>query len=165
MDALLSAGTLQIGGLPLHPLIVHAVVILVPLTAVALILGTLWPAARRRLGIVTSLAALVVLVLVPITVAAGESLREVVGPLPAVDAHEALGRMLLPWVVAMFVAAAAQWAWFRWGVPRMRARHARRASVISTVIGAIAIVAAVGAIVMVVLIGESGARAVWGGVA
>jgi len=168
MSLLLSAGSLQIGGLPLHPLIVHAVVILVPLTALAVVVGTLWPAARRRLGVVTPLAALIVLILVPITVAAGESLRDVVGPLPGVDAHEALGRMLLPWVIAMFVASAAQWAWYRWGVPRMQSQGTERArgtAVISIVIGVIAIAAAVGALVVVVLIGESGARAVWGGLA
>jgi len=165
MNALLSAGTLQIGGLPLHPLIVHATVILVPLTALAVILGTVWPAARRRLGIVTPLAALVVAILVPVTVVAGESLRDVVGPLPGVAQHEALGRMLLPWALALFVASAAQWTWYRWGVPRMQPEHARRASVISIVIGVIAVIAAVGAVVVVALIGESGARAVWGGLA
>lgn len=163
MNVRLSAGTLQIGGLPLHPLIVHATVILVPLTALAVILGTVWPAARRRLGIVTPLAALVAVILVPITVVAGESLRDVVGPLPGVAQHEALGRMLLPWVLALFVASAGQWAWYRWGVPRMQPERARRASVISIVIGVIAVVAAVGAVVVVALIGESGARAVWGG--
>ena len=76
MNALQSAGDLQVGGLPLHPLIVHVIVVLVPLTALAIILGTLWPAARRRLGIVTSLAALVLVILVPITVAAGQSLEQ-----------------------------------------------------------------------------------------
>ena len=163
MNALNSAGTLQVGGLPLHPLIVHAVVILVPLTALAIILGTLWPAARRRLGIVTPLAALLVVILVPITVAAGQSLEAVVGQRPGVDQHAGLGGMLLPWAIAMLVASAAQWAWYRWGVPRATSDHARRTAVITIVIGVVAIIAAVGAVVMVVLIGESGARAVWGG--
>jgi uncharacterized membrane protein YidH (DUF202 family) len=73
--------------------------------------------------------------------------------------------MLLPWVIAMFVASAAQWAWYRWGVPRATPEHARRTTAISIVIGVVAVIAAVGAVVMVVLIGESGARAVWGGLA
>ncbi len=33
-------------GLPLHPLVVHATVVLVPLAAVAVLLHTFWPAAR-----------------------------------------------------------------------------------------------------------------------
>jgi len=163
MNAVQSAGTLQVGGLPLHPLIVHVIVVLVPLTALAIILGTLWPAARRRLGVITPLAALVLVVLVPVTVAAGQSLEQVVGERPGVLQHASLGGMLLPWAIAMFVASAAQWAWYRWGVPRATPEHARRTTAISIVIGVVAVVAAVGAVVMVVLIGESGARAVWGG--
>jgi len=163
MNALQSAGTLQVGGLPLHPLIVHVTVVLVPLTALAIILGTLWPAARRRLGIVTPLAALVLVILVPITVAAGQALEKVVGERPGVLEHASLGGMLLPWVIAMFVASAAQWAWYRWGVTRATPEHARRTTAISIAIGVVAVIAAVGAVVMVVLIGESGARAVWGG--
>ena len=84
MDPLRAAGMFEIAGLPLHPLLVHAVVVLTPLTALALVLGSVWPAARRRLGIVTPLAALLLIVLVPITVAAGEALAAVVGPIPAV---------------------------------------------------------------------------------
>ena len=48
-------GRPPIGGLRLHPLIVHAVVVLTPLTVLALLLGAFWPAARRRLGVVTAL--------------------------------------------------------------------------------------------------------------
>jgi hypothetical protein len=42
-----------IGGLPAHPLIVHATVVLVPLAAAAVALHAFWPAARARLGLVT----------------------------------------------------------------------------------------------------------------
>jgi hypothetical protein len=167
MNALnpLQSGTLQVGGLPLHPLVVHAIVILVPLTAGAIVLGTIWPAARRRLGIVTPLAGLLLVILVPIAVAAGQSLEAVVGPRPGVLEHASLGGMLLPWVIAMFLASAAQWAWHRRRVAHAAAEHARRDALITIGIGAIAIIAAVGAVVMVVLIGESGSRAVWGGLA
>jgi len=145
----------EIAGLPLHPLIVHAVVILVPLTALALILGAFLPAARKRLGIVTPLAALVVLVLVPITMLAGAALAEQVGPVPAVLHHADLGRLLWPWTLAMFLVAAVQWCWYRFGAgPRRAARW---------IVAVLAVVSGVGSTVMVVLIGEAGARAVWGG--
>ncbi|WP_337002462.1 MULTISPECIES: DUF2231 domain-containing protein [unclassified Microbacterium] len=145
----------EIAGLPLHPLIVHAVVVLVPLTALALILGAFVPAARKRLGIVTPGAALVVLALVPITMLAGEDLARQVGPIPAVLHHADLGGMLWPWVLAMFVVAAAQWCWYRFGdAPRRTAR---------AIIAGLAVVSGAGSTVMVVLIGEAGARAVWGG--
>jgi uncharacterized membrane protein len=45
---------LQVAGPPLHPLIVHAVIVLTPLTVLALLVGTFWPTARRRLGGVSS---------------------------------------------------------------------------------------------------------------
>lgn len=150
-------GSLQVGGLPLHPLLVHAVVVLLPLTALALVLAQLWPAARRRLGIVTPLAALLVLVLVPVTILAGESLKQTVGPLPAVAVHEGYGRMLPPWAIALFAVASAQWAWFRWGVRRIR----RLARAVFWVLAVASIAVAAGAVTVVVLAGESGSRAVW----
>jgi hypothetical protein len=160
---LVGQDALQVAGLPLHPLIVHAVVVLTPLTVLALLLGTVWPAARRRLGIVTPLGALLVLVLVPVTVAAGEALAELVGPIPAVERHEELGRMLLPWAIALFAVASAQWAWFRWGETRMRRRSAAMARTVVIGLVAASVVVGVGTVVVLVLIGDSGARAVWGG--
>ncbi|WP_229702894.1 DUF2231 domain-containing protein [Microbacterium murale] len=162
MNSLPMVGALEIGGLPLHPLIVHLVVILTPLTALALVLSVFWPAARRRLGIVTPLAALVVLILVPITVAAGESLKEVVGPLPAVERHESFGRMLLPWAIALFVAASAHWAWYRFGRQGVIEKRPSQARIVAVVLGVLAMGVSIGVTVMIVLIGESGARAVWG---
>ena len=155
--------TLQAFGLPLHPLLVHAVVVLIPLTVLALLLAQFWPAARRRLGIVTPLGALVVLVLVPITVAAGDDLADAVGPLPAVAEHEVYGRMLLPWAIGLFAIALAQWAWFRWGVARARKKSRALALTTSWMIGGAALVIGVGNLILLVLTGDSGARAVWGG--
>ena len=163
MDPLHAIGAFEITGLPLHPLLVHAVVVLAPLTALALILGSLWPAARRRLGIVTPLAALLLVALVPVTVAAGQALSEVVGPAPTIETHGGYGRMLLPWVIGMFVVAAAQWAWFRWGASPAKEGGSRRGRAVPIVLAVLAVAAGAGTTVMVALIGDSGARAVWGG--
>lgn len=163
MDPLSAAGAFEITGLPMHPLLVHAVVILTPLTALALMLGSVWPAARRRLGIVTPLAALALVVLVPVTVAAGEALRDIVGRQPAIDAHEGYGRMLLPWVAGMLVVAVAQWAWFRWGAREATDAPRPGARLVPIVLTVLAIAVGGGSTVMVALIGDSGARAVWGG--
>ncbi|AWB94936.1 hypothetical protein DCE93_04060 [Agromyces badenianii] len=154
---------LQIAGLPLHPLIVHTVVVLTPLTVLALLLGAFWPAARRRSGIVTALGALLVLGLVPITVAAGQSLAERIGPVPAVARHQAFGEMLLPWVIALFVVAAGQWAWFRYGDERVRRDSPGAARAMRIGLAAASVVVGSGVMVLLLLIGDSGARAVWGG--
>ena len=168
MNASVIVGTaaedvLQVAGLPLHPLIVHAVVVLTPLTVLALLVGTFWPAARRRLGIVTPLGALVVLVLVPITVVAGQTLAEVIGPIPAVERHQELGEMLLPWAIALFIVAAAQWAWFRYGDARVRRDSPTGARAVVIGLAVASVVVGIGTVVLLVLIGDSGARAVWGG--
>jgi len=162
MDLHSADGLFEIAGLPLHPLIVHAVVVLTPLTVLALLLGTFWPAARRRLGIVTPLAALLLVVLVPITTAAGEALADIVGESPAVEHHEDLGEMLLPWVIGLFAVSAAQWIWYRYGRERVTKSSATRARVVTVVIGALAVLVGTGIVILVVLIGDSGARAVWG---
>ncbi len=154
-----------VGGLPLHPLLVHLVVVLGPLTALAVLLHAFWPAARRRLGFVTPLAALVLLVVTPITTEAGEALESQVTPTPAVLAHVALGETLLPWTIGLFAAALVLYAvhGFVLDGPRpMRMTTALRRAVI-VVLSIAAVTVAAGYLVDVIRIGEAGARAVWGG--
>jgi hypothetical protein len=151
----------EFAGLPLHVLLVHFVVIVVPLAALCTVLAAAWPAARRRLGVVTPIIALAALISVPITTAAGEWLEARVGNTPLILAHAALGRTLLPWAIATFVVATVQWVWFRFGSSRVPARGAR-ITVTAALALAVAVIA-VGSVVTVVQIGESGARAVWTG--
>ena len=150
-------------GLPLHILLVHAVVVLTPLTALAVLLHALWPAAARRLGIVTPLAALVVLVLTPITVNAGQALEAVTGVTPAIQKHADLGNTLLGWVIPLFIVAVIEWLWTRFGERMLEGRMSGTALVgIRILIGIAAVVVAVGSVIDIALIGDAGARAVWG---
>ena len=152
----------EFAGLPLHVLLVHLVVIAVPLTALCTVLAAVWPAARRRLGVVTPIIALVTLIAVPITTDAGQWLEARVHITPLIAAHAALGLTMLPWAVAVFIVALLQWAWFRFGSGQGACESGapRR----STLILAVAVaVTAVGSVVTVVQIGEAGARAVWTG--
>ncbi len=155
-----------IAGLPLHILLVHVIVVLGPLTALAVLLHAFWPAARRRLGVVTPLAGLVILVLTPITVDAGEALQQVVGTTQAVAAHVERGMTLQPWSIGMFVVALAEWLWWRFALGG--ALGVRMTTPVrwggTAVLWVAAAIVAVGFIVDVVLIGDSGARAVWGGI-
>ncbi|WP_210508934.1 DUF2231 domain-containing protein [Naasia sp. SYSU D00057] len=150
----------SVNGLPLHPLLVHSVIALVPLTAIAVVLHVLWPAARRRLGAVTPLLGLALAVATPVTVLAGRDLRAQVGPIPAVDRHAALGETMTFWAVGLLAVSAAAYAWFRW---RDRLRLSRSTVVVLTaVLAVVSIGVSIGALAMVVLVGDSGARAVWG---
>ena len=158
----------EFNGLPLHVLLVHFVVVVVPLAALCTLLTAAWPAARRRLGIVTPIIALGALISVPITTEAGQWLQARVGHTELVAAHAALGATLLPWAVATFLVATIQWFWFRF-VTAPEARFASRVSgksarlVITLVLAATVAVLAVGSVLTVVQIGESGVRAIWTG--
>lgn len=146
----------ELAGLPMHPLLVHATVVLTPLTALVLAVAALWPAARRRIGLALPIAALIVAVAAPITVLSGESLADIVGRAPAVTRHETLGLMLLPWAIAMLPAAVLVW-WIGRPLPDER----RRPTWITVVVATVAVVVAVVTLVLVVLTGDAGARAVW----
>ena len=154
-------------GLPLHVLLVHLVVVVVPLAALCLLLGAAWPTARRRLGIATPIVALVALVSVPLTTEAGEALEEQVAESTLSELHGELGGGLLPWVVAVFVVAVAQWAWYALftGTARFAAlpnsRTLRLAVQVALIVAVLAVVT--GSVVETVVIGESGARAAWEG--
>ena len=154
-------------GLPVHSLLVHFTVIIIPAAALAMVLTAFWPAARRRLGLVTPLLALAALAAVPLTVSAGEWLYERVEHTSAAQAHEASGRSILPWAIALLIVAILQWAWYRFGAKwstgkgNASPRSARLA--VTAVLTLAVVVAAIGSVVTVVIIGEAGTAAVWVG--
>lgn len=107
-----------IGGIPLHPLIVHAVVVLVPLASLLLLLAALSPRIRHWAGILTPITATVALVTVPLASQSGETLQRRVQASPALEEHTELGDSLL-----YFVLLLAILAWVLWFLDR-RARGA-----------------------------------------
>ncbi|MFF4760101.1 DUF2231 domain-containing protein [Streptomyces sp. NPDC001292] len=148
-----------VNGLPAHVLLVHAVVVLVPLSALTLVLCALWPQAARRLGLVLPLLALVTLVSVPLTTQAGEWLERHVSGDALVRRHAELGDGLLPWALGLFVLAAGVW-WISRRTPAPDA-GARAGSVLRVAAIVLSVVVAAGAVVDVYRIGDSGAKAAW----
>ncbi|WP_440554859.1 DUF2231 domain-containing protein [Streptomyces sp. SCPE 10] len=149
-----------VNGLPAHILLVHVVVVLIPLTALALMAAALWPRAARRLGVLLPALAFVGLVSVPLTTHAGEWLERHVDSDPLVRRHTELGDGLLPWALGLFVLAAIVW----WAGRRTAgAERAGRWSAlpVRVVVGVLSVVVAVGAVVDVYRIGDSGAKAAW----
>jgi len=151
------------GELPLHPLVVHLTVVLIPLAAISVVLAAVWPAARRRLGLLPQILALLALTLVPITTSAGEWLADRVAETPLVERHEELGERMLPWTLALFAVAVAIWAWHRFARARFAKGTGRIRPAASVTLVVAAIVVASGSVITVVQIGESGAAAVWTG--
>jgi hypothetical protein len=161
-----------VDGLPAHVLLVHFVVVLVPLTAVALFVCAVRPAAARRMGIVLPLLALVTLACVPLTTQAGEWLEAHVDSNSLVRRHAELGDGLLPWAGGLLVLAVLVW----WATRRTTASasgdgdaagpgdgHSTRwsAAPVRVAAAVLSVVIAAGAVVDVYRIGDSGAKAAW----
>lgn len=150
----------EVNGLPAHPLLVHAVVVLLPLAALCTILHAVWPAARARLGIVPTLLAAVGTALVPVTVAAGHALADQLGGTannPLLRRHEQLAGQILPWSIALTVVALGNWVWRRYD-DRIAAGQQRW---LRFVIPAVAVVVSLGLAVAVIRAGDAGAKATW----
>lgn len=144
---------MHINGLPAHVLLVHLVVVVLPLTALAAVAVSVWPAAQRKLTFLVPLGAVVGLVAVPVTTRAGNDLAAHLGNPAFINHHRSLGQMVLPWAAALAVTTVAQWLLLRRGTGR-----ALRVAVAVLVVGS-----AVGTAVIVALTGDAGARAVWSG--
>lgn len=154
-----------VNGLPAHVLMVHAIVVLVPLTALALVSCAVWPTMMRRAGVALPALALVTLGLLPLTLESGEWLEERVTENPLVEAHTALGESLLPWAVGLFVVAAALWLVRRRATagPDDGARTFADRVPVRIVAVLLSLAVAAGASVQVYRIGDSGAKATWQG--
>lgn len=141
-----------IGGLPVHPLIDHAVVMLLPLSAIALIVIYFVPKWRKPYGWLTMAALAGGAVAAVIAKESGEALAARVG-LP--QEHEQLANILVPLAIVTFIVGAV-WFWLQ-----RRAAAAGTKSMAATVTGAIGSLLAVAVLVMTVLVGHTGATAVW----
>ncbi|MFG2307440.1 hypothetical protein ACGFS9_01940 [Streptomyces sp. NPDC048566] len=180
-----------VNGLPAHVLFVHFVIVLVPLTALALVVSAAWPAGARRLGLVLPVLALVTLASVPLASHAGEWLEQHVDSDPLVRRHAELGDGLLPWALGLFAVSALVW----WAARRPATAHTATGTTTDGTDGtdgtdegtgtggtrttqgtgaawassalfrgaaiALSLVVAVGAVVDVYRIGDSGAKAAW----
>jgi len=169
-------------GLPVHILVVHAVVVLLPVAVVAAILVAVWRRARERFGMTVVGLTFVATVLVPVASQSGESLQSRLPDSAIVRAHAALGKDLIPFaavfgicvfaVVALDIyrralgdpgaihgVAARVWAKLPSG---WRSRRERPwLSPGTTVASVLTVVFAVAVGYLVVRAGHSGAAAVW----
>lgn len=153
-----------IGGIPAHPLFVHLTVVAIPLAALLGIVAVVWPAARRRIGIIAPIVGLVAVVMTPLTTSAGEALEKSRMPLnPDLADHVELGDQMIIWVAPLFVFIVLFWALQTPAImKRVPVTLPARAITLSTwAFGLAVVVFGIGAIVMVYLVGDSGARSVW----
>ncbi|WP_036505961.1 DUF2231 domain-containing protein [Nocardioides sp. URHA0020] len=143
---------MEINGLPLHPLVVHAAVIFGPIAALTA-LAFLVP--RWRLRLRWPMVALALLATGAIVAAylTGDNFLEHKPELrtsPQVQIHEERADQLL-WVTIAFGVVALVAGWF-----------ATRTGVLRVVLDVLLAAAAIATLVLLFLTGEAGARAVWG---
>jgi hypothetical protein len=149
---------LTLDGIPLHPLVVHVVVVVLPLAGLGAMLLAVRPAWRRIYGMPVLLLALVSTAAVPLASETGEQLERALPPgNPLVRVHEQRADTLLPVAIAFVVLLA---------IAVFADRIAALASIRLLPGGAAVLAGISGAVVigLVVWIGHAGATAVWQGV-
>ena len=148
-----------VNGLPVHPLVVHAVVVLLPLSIIGTLAIAVRPSWRVRYGKLVVATSLVATILVPVASSSGESLEARVGN---PGEHAELGDQLI-WFALPVLVLGAVLVWMSHRQHRADGRTdadgGRRAI---TVVAALAVVAGLAAGVQVYRVGDSGARAAWG---
>jgi uncharacterized membrane protein len=160
------------GGLPLHPLVVHATVVLVPLAVLGALVVVLWPAARRRYGSLVVLTSVLATVCTVIAEQTGEGLQHALPRSEAIELHAAAGDYLKLWTAPLMIVVAAFVLLHR-RADRTVVKEATgttaalavagRQRVLALGLAVVTAVLAVGAAVTVYRIGDTGAQAVWGG--
>ncbi|HEY9377012.1 MAG TPA: DUF2231 domain-containing protein [Jiangellaceae bacterium] len=142
-------------GVPLHPLVNHAVIVLVPLAVLGTLVITAVPRWRTAYGWLVVALSAVAFVSVPVATRSGRNLEaslELGGPaLEKVQDHQVMGDRVIWAVGTMLVLDLALMLMHRAGRPAGQ----------TTIIGVLASIAGLVALVLVVLTGHLGAAAVW----
>ena len=165
---------MRVAGLPLHPIVVHAVVVLIPLAALGALLVAAW---RRAYGVPTLVLAVAGLLSVPLATTSGNALAAEHGGhgSDALTLHmDRADRVLPTMLVFVVLLAAALWLGRRTdqsadpdaatGAPSGGTAVATRTTS-TRLVPVLAVLAAVAGLVatwFVVLTGHAGATSVWG---
>ncbi|MGZ5415999.1 MAG: DUF2231 domain-containing protein [Nocardioides sp.] len=156
---------MEIAGLPLHPLVVHAAVVLTPLAVLLVIAFAIWP--QHRWATRWPAAVLTVAAFGSVWVArlSGNALRDSRPELARLVEDHAERGATLSLLVTAFAAVAALGFWSLGGPSALASgRGARESRVVALdkVLPAVLVLVGVAVLVLAVLVGDSGARAVWG---
>lgn len=143
----------MLAGLPLHPLLVHGAVVLVPLVAIGALVMSYLPSFSRRHGKIILGLAVVAQVAVFLAKMSGEAFEEILNK--NVEKHAEFGEIAplvtIPMVILIY---------FRWRMDRSGSTFGfvaiRRLTSIALVIASLA------SLVVIFLVGHSGAASVWG---
>jgi uncharacterized membrane protein len=153
---------MELNGVPLHPLVVHAVVVLGPLAALTGLAYAVVPKWRWLLRWPLVVLAVVTAVAALLAVAAGEDLLAARPELaPLVEEHAERGEWLRS-VAVIYAVVSMLAAWALGGTSALASGKGARETRFGIPVAAVLVVTAVGLLVLLFLAGDSGSRAVWG---
>jgi hypothetical protein len=147
--------TFTVGGLPAHPILIHAVVVLIPLAALGAIAVAIRPRWNRAYAPLVAFSALAAAFTATVAMLAGNELLIAINPSPSyvalLDEHGRFGlyTVYASWFFAVFAVATAVLG------RRGPGSALRLAGALSALIG-------LAALVLVVITGDLGATSVWG---
>lgn len=142
-------------GLPTHPFVVHAVVVLLPLAALGAIAIAVRFGLRERFGMAVLVIAVVAAAAVPAASRSGESLAAVVGrPEQHIEYGELVKFAAIPLVLSLLALL--------WLSRSAASSGSYSGTLVVRAVRFVVVAAAVASIVLVVLAGHSGTEAVWG---
>lgn len=140
-------------GLPVHPLVVHAAVVLVPLVALAALAMSYWPSFSIKYGKPVLILAVIAQLSLFVAKASGEPFQERLGK--EVERHADLGEIapltFIPLLVLLFI---------RWRMDRSGATVG--SPWVRRMVSILLALSAILALVFIYLTGHSGAESVWG---
>jgi uncharacterized membrane protein len=136
-----------VAGLPVHPLVVHFAVVVLPISAIALMAMIYTPKLKNKYSFISVMGVIFGSAAVLISKQSGEALSERVG-LPI--EHSDYGTYL---TIAAFIFLALSIIWYR-------SSRGRRSRVV-TPLGHVTVIAGIAVLGLTFLTGHSGAKAVW----
>ena len=156
---------MEIAGLPLHPLVVHAAVTIIPLSALLAIAFVVLPRWRWLSRWPTAALAVAAVAVAWVARLSGASLLEARPELERLVAEHQSRGQLLSLVVIPFAVIVVLAAWSLAGTSALasgRGAQESRIPSLETVLAVLVVLASLAMLVLVVLTGDSGSRAVWG---
>ena len=143
----------SVAGLPLHPLVIHASIVLIPLVAIGALVMSYLPSFSRRYGKLILFIALFAQLSLFLAKVTGEAFEEILDK--DMGNHAELGE-IAPFITLPMVALI----YLRWRLDRSGATvgsvWVRRLTSLALIVASLA------SLVVIVLVGHSGAESVWG---
>jgi hypothetical protein len=147
-------------GLPAHPIVIHAAVVLLPLAAIGTVVIAGSRSLRRRFGVLVAVCAVASVVVVWMAQESGQDLAERVKETSLVEQHTEEGESVLPWALGVAIVAVGVAGYDRFAKPLVGDDPSRQ-RLAGAAMTVLAVVAGAGATYSVVKVGHSGAKAVW----